>query len=52
LGFIPAFIWNWQNDFETFKHLLAMNSTEGANTKPFTLSIASKSFFEYLKGQW
>jgi len=52
LGFIPAFIWNWQNDFETFKHLLALTGTEGANAKPFTLSIASKSIFEYLKGQF
>ncbi|MEP0713247.1 MAG: glycosyltransferase family 39 protein, partial [Algoriphagus sp.] len=29
LGFIPALIWNWQNDFNTVKHLLALGGGGG-----------------------
>src|SRR5690606_1629625 len=29
LGFIPALIWNWQNNFDTFKHLAALSGGGG-----------------------
>ncbi|WP_146948315.1 ArnT family glycosyltransferase [Cyclobacterium qasimii] len=51
LGFVPAFIWNWQNDFETLRHLLALTGAEGVSSKSFSITTTSKSFFEYLKGQ-
>ena len=51
LGFIPAFIWNWQNNFDTFRHLLALSGTEGINNIPTNLSIASRSFIEFILSQ-
>lgn len=51
LGFLPIVIWNWQNNFETFLHLLALTGTEGTSSKPFSLTAASKSLLEFVKGQ-
>ncbi|MEB2774030.1 glycosyltransferase family 39 protein [Algoriphagus sp. D3-2-R+10] len=50
LGFIPALIWNWQNDFDTFKHLAAL-SGGGGKSEAFDAGQAVARFFEYLGGQ-
>lgn len=50
LGFIPALIWNWQNDFDTFKHLAAL-SGGGGKSEAFDFGKAIGRFFEYLGGQ-
>lgn len=50
LGFIPALIWNWQNNFDTFKHLAAL-SGGGGESKPFDAGKSFAQFFEYLGGQ-
>ncbi|WP_460516508.1 ArnT family glycosyltransferase [Cyclobacterium sediminis] len=51
LGFIPALVWNWQNNFDTFRHLFALSGTEGINNIPTNLSIASRSFIEFILSQ-
>lgn len=51
LGFIPALIWNWQNNFDTFRHLFALSGTDGINNLPTNLSIASRSFIEFVLSQ-
>lgn len=52
LGFIPALIWNWQNDFDTFKHLAALAGAGGNNKGGgFDPSNPLKWFFEYWSGQ-
>ena len=51
LGFVPGVIWNWQNDFETLRHLLALTGAEGVHSESLSLINTSISFFEYLKGQ-
>lgn len=50
LGFIPALIWNWQNNFDTFKHLAAL-SGGGGEPKPFDVGKSFGQFFEYIAGQ-
>ena len=50
LGFIPALIWNWQNNFDTFKHLAAL-SGGGGEPKPFDAGKSLAQFFEYIGGQ-
>ncbi|MEP1085967.1 MAG: glycosyltransferase family 39 protein [Algoriphagus sp.] len=50
LGFIPALIWNWQNDFNTVKHLLALGGG-GGKAEAFDTGKAFARFFEYLGGQ-
>ncbi|UZD21959.1 ArnT family glycosyltransferase [Algoriphagus halophytocola] len=50
IGFAPMLIWNWQNDFYTFKHLAAL-SGGGGGTAPFDFGKALKQFFEYVGGQ-
>ena len=50
LGFIPALIWNWQNNFDTFKHLAAL-SGGGGESKPFDAGKSFGQFFEYIGGQ-
>jgi hypothetical protein len=50
LGFIPALIWNWQNNFDTFKHLAAL-SGGGGKPEAFDTGKAIARFFEYLGGQ-
>lgn len=50
LGFIPALIWNWQNNFDTFKHLAAL-SGGGGEPKPFDVGKSFGQFFEYIGGQ-
>ncbi len=50
LGFIPALIWNWQNNFDTFKHLAAL-SGGGGESQAFDAGKAIARFFEYLGGQ-
>ncbi|SMP14994.1 Dolichyl-phosphate-mannose-protein mannosyltransferase [Algoriphagus winogradskyi] len=51
LGFIPALIWNWQNDFDTFKHLAALSGGGGGESKAFDVGKSFGQFFEYLGGQ-
>ena len=51
LGFVPAILWNWQNDYETLRHLMALTGTEEVSSKALSVTTTSKSFFEYLKGQ-
>jgi len=52
LGFVPALIWNWQNDFDTFRHLAALAGADGGNKEAsFILSNSFKWFLEYGSGQ-
>ncbi|REG91941.1 ArnT family glycosyltransferase [Algoriphagus antarcticus] len=48
VGFVPALIWNWQNDFDTFKHLAALG---GSGSKSFSPVNSFKWFLEYWSGQ-
>ena len=50
LGFIPMLIWNWQNDFFTFKHLAALGGASGESS-PIDFSKSSGQLLEYLGGQ-
>lgn len=51
IGFAPMLIWNWQNDFYTFKHLAALSGGGGGEPAAFDFGIAIKQFLEYLAGQ-
>lgn len=51
LGFIPALIWNWENNFDTFKHLAALGGAGGGASKPFDAGDSLKWFLEYWSGQ-
>jgi len=51
LGFIPALIWNWQNNFDTVRHLLALGGGGGGKSEAFDVGKAFARFFEYLGGQ-
>lgn len=51
LGFIPALIWNWQNDFDTFKHLATLGGAGGGESKPIDFGNSVKWFLEYWSGQ-
>jgi len=50
LGFIPALIWNWQNNFDTVRHLAAL-SGGGGKSEAFDAGKSVLRFFEYLGGQ-
>jgi hypothetical protein len=51
MGFVPALIWNWQNNFDTFRHLAALGGAGGGSSKPFEISNSLKWASEYLGGQ-
>lgn len=51
IGFLPMLIWNWQNDFDTFKHLAALSGAGGGESTPFDIGKVAKQFFEYIGGQ-
>jgi hypothetical protein len=51
LGFIPALIWNWQNNFDTVRHLLALSGGGGGKSEAFDAGKAISRFFEYVGGQ-
>lgn len=50
LGFIPALIWNSQNNFDTVRHLAAL-SGGGGKSEAYDFGKAVARFFEYLGGQ-
>jgi len=50
IGFLPSFIWNWQNDFNTFRHLASLGGVSGsADGFQFLKWLARLG--EYLGGQ-
>ncbi|GAA0879358.1 glycosyltransferase family 39 protein [Algoriphagus jejuensis] len=51
LGFVPALIWNWENNFDTFKHLATLGGAGDGESKPVDLGNSLKWFFEYWSGQ-
>lgn len=51
LGFVPALIWNWENNFDTFKHLATLGGAGGGESKPIDLGNSLKWFLEYFSGQ-
>jgi hypothetical protein len=51
LGFITALIWNWENNFDTFKHLATLGGAGGGESKPFDFGNSLKWFLEYFSGQ-
>jgi len=51
LGFVPALIWNWQNNFDTFRHLATLGGAGGGESKPVDLGNSLKWFLEYWSGQ-
>jgi hypothetical protein len=51
LGFVPALIWNWQNNFDTFKHLATLGGAGGGESQPLDLGNSLKWFLEYWSGQ-
>jgi hypothetical protein len=52
LGFVPALIWNWQNDFDTFRHLATLGGAGGGDARPVDLGNSLKWFLEYWSGQF
>ncbi|MDR7129910.1 4-amino-4-deoxy-L-arabinose transferase-like glycosyltransferase [Algoriphagus sp. 4150] len=50
IGFLPALIWNWQNNFDTFRHLAALG-TGGEKSGDFNVGKAFARFLGYLGGQ-
>ncbi|OOG69388.1 glycosyltransferase family 39 protein [Algoriphagus sp. A40] len=51
LGFVPALIWNWENNFDTFKHLATLGGAGGAESKSLDFGNSVKWFLEYFSGQ-
>ncbi|MBN7809382.1 glycosyltransferase family 39 protein [Algoriphagus sp. H41] len=51
LGFVPALIWNFQNNFDTFKHLATLGGAGGGESKSLDLGSSLKWFLEYFSGQ-
>ncbi|WPR74606.1 ArnT family glycosyltransferase [Algoriphagus sp. NG3] len=51
IGFAPMLIWNWQNDFDTFKHLAALGGGGGRESSVFDAGKAFRQFLEYIAGQ-
>lgn len=51
LGFVPALIWNWQNNFDTFRHLATLGGAGGGEANPVDLGNSLKWFLEYWSGQ-
>jgi 4-amino-4-deoxy-L-arabinose transferase-like glycosyltransferase len=52
IGFTPMLIWNWQNDFYTFKHLAALGGAGGGESTPFDFGKSVRQLLEYLGGQF
>lgn len=50
IGFLPGLIWNWQNDFSTYKHLAFLGGMGGGGPNFNLLSWISR-FGEYWGGQ-
>ncbi|MFC3879523.1 ArnT family glycosyltransferase [Algoriphagus namhaensis] len=50
IGFTPMLIWNWQNDFYTFRHLAALGRG-GGDSQSFDLLKSLGRFGAYLGGQ-
>jgi len=50
VGFVPGLIWNWQNDFNTYKHLATLGGVSGS-TEGFQIINWLVRFGEYLAGQ-
>jgi hypothetical protein len=51
LGFLPFLIWNFQNDFLTFKHLANLAGASGGKESTFSIGKSLSQFFEFLGGQ-
>ncbi len=51
LGFVPALIWNWENDFDTFRHLATLGGAGGGESKSIDFGNSLKWFLEYFSGQ-
>lgn len=51
LGFVPALIWNWQNNFDTFRHLATLGGAGGGGSSSFDFGNSLKWFLEYFSGQ-
>lgn len=51
IGFGPMLIWNFGNDFYTFKHLAALSGGGSGESAPFDILKSLKQFLEYLGGQ-
>src|SRR5690606_36018342 len=51
LGFVPALIWNWQNNFDTFRHLATLGGAGGSGSSSFDFGNSLKWFLEYFSGQ-
>lgn len=51
LGFVPALIWNWENNFDTFKHLATLGGAGGGESKSLDFGNSIKWFLEYFSGQ-
>ncbi len=50
IGFMPGFIWNWQNGFSTYKHLAFLSGVAGESSG-FDLTAWVWRFLEYSGGQ-
>lgn len=50
IGFLPGFIWNWQNDFSTYKHLAHLSGV-AAESGSFIWNVWLGRFGEYWGGQ-
>ncbi|MBD3628577.1 glycosyltransferase family 39 protein [Cyclobacterium sp.] len=51
LGLVPLVIWNWQNHFDTFKHLAALAGADGIDLKHFEITDAVNRFIIYSNEQ-
>ncbi|MDN3205199.1 ArnT family glycosyltransferase [Algoriphagus sediminis] len=51
LGFIPVLVWNFQNDFMTFRHLSQLAGGGESSNSDFSFGQKLVQFFEYLGGQ-
>ncbi|MBN7814853.1 ArnT family glycosyltransferase [Algoriphagus pacificus] len=51
LGFIPILVWNFQNDFITFKHLANLAGAGEGQSSAFSIGKSLESFGGYLEGQ-
>lgn len=51
LGFVPALVWNWENNFDTFKHLATLGGAGGGESKVLDFGNSLKWFLEYFSGQ-
>lgn len=50
IGFLPGLIWNWQNDFSTYKHLAFLGGVAGESPN-FDFLLWISRFLEYWGGQ-